>query len=320
MLDLYDLPRASAVDQQIFTGRASADGQYLPWYKPRGCTFVHFLMIGAGAGGGAGFSGAASAAGGGGGGGAGAIGVALYLAQQVADVLYVSPALGGAGGASSGSAGSVPARSSIQLFPQVSRASDNGVNYLVTSTLPAGGGAGTGAAGGAAGTAGAIAFGTNSMFELTSVNNGAAGNGAGTGGFNSNSSGGGNINNWPILGGIGGGSIGTTGAGFTGLQCSYPVPVWTQSGEANVGGGGSSSGSPNGQDGARGFYPIGCQVARPLLSFKSGGGGGGSWFNAGVGGRGGNGGYGCGGGGGGGGITGGAGGDGGPALIIITAF
>lgn len=313
MLDLFDLPsRGSFLDQAVFTSRDASGSGFLPWYKPRGATLIHIILYGAGAGGGGGRSGSASAAGGGGGGGAGASGSMLALAMQVPDVLYVSPGVPGKGGAAN-SGGTGPTASYVSAAP----GTNLNLALIAQTGTPTGGNAGTASVGGAAGGNGTVNgnSSTNAMLEgswLTTQNTGGA---PAAGGFNAvgaSTSIGQNV----CQGGAGGGSIGSVGAGLAGGVATNLNPNWLW--QYSAAAGGSATDGANGADGI--VWPSGGTGQRPWLVFSGGNGGGGSFFNAGIGGRGGRGGTGCGGGGGGGGITGGQGGDGGPSLIIITAW
>jgi len=98
MLDLGHLYNTSNRSIQYF----STPGSWVTWNKPRYCSFIRILCIGAGGGGGRGGSISASYAAGGGGGGSGAMTYVIIPANLLPDILYVFCALGstGAGGAS----------------------------------------------------------------------------------------------------------------------------------------------------------------------------------------------------------------------------
>src|SRR6185369_1086087 len=150
MLDTYFLPPdSSAISQEFFVGSDAGSGVgWRPWYKPRGCTFIFFTIVGAGGGGGAGFVGAASAAGGGGGGGGGGWGQWFIPAFYLPDVLYIQVGTGGAGGKTSGQSGSGGKATYVALAPSTS------VGPIASA---AGGSGGTGGAASGAAAVGAVA-------------------------------------------------------------------------------------------------------------------------------------------------------------------
>jgi len=98
MLDLGHLYNTSNRSIQYF----STPGSWVTWNKPRYCSFIRILCIGAGGGGGVGgsitYNGFGSYyASGGGGGGSGAMTYVIMPANLLPDILYVYCALGGTG-------------------------------------------------------------------------------------------------------------------------------------------------------------------------------------------------------------------------------
>ena len=94
MLDLGHLYNTSNKTIQYF----STPGSWVTWNKPRYCSFIRILCIGAGGGGGRGGAISASYAAGGGGGGSGAMTYVISIpANLLPDILYVFCALGSTG-------------------------------------------------------------------------------------------------------------------------------------------------------------------------------------------------------------------------------
>ena len=91
MLDVYNLPSSNSGDEQIFIGTSNT-GTYLDfhtWQKPRGCSMVHLLAVGAG-----------------GGGGSGTVVSVWIFSSFLPDTLYIWASQGGKGGQLGGSSGS----------------------------------------------------------------------------------------------------------------------------------------------------------------------------------------------------------------------
>ena len=93
MLDLGHLYNTSNKSIQYF----STPGSWVTWNKPRYCSFIRILCIGAGGGGGRGGAILSSYATGGGGGGSGAMTYVIIPANLLPDILYVFCALGSTG-------------------------------------------------------------------------------------------------------------------------------------------------------------------------------------------------------------------------------
>ena len=281
------------------------------WVKPKGCTFVYGLLIGAGGGGGGG-----GTVGGGGGGSPANYYQFLQPAIAMPDELWITVAPGGLGGAAN-TAGSASSFNSQQPFTGLwwdARGTNIGVNtapayggtFYIYTVNGGGGGAGSGVAAGIAGSAAGISITetTSGIYGISNINQG-----LGT-----------------LTGAAGG--LGTAGIDIT--QTSYFT--------GGAGGGGRSgaiqrvggnvipfSGGPfntisiNGGAVSGGTGTNGITLYQPTLITLGGAGGGAN--DSGVGGDGGVGGIGCGGGGGGAGsTTGGAGGRGGDGLIILTCW
>lgn len=92
MLDFGHLPSSTGNgDVQTFIGTAGAVGVgWQSWYKPRGKSMLHIMLVGAGGNGGTGVVGANSVAGGGAGGQSGAITNIVVPLAFVPDVLFLS--------------------------------------------------------------------------------------------------------------------------------------------------------------------------------------------------------------------------------------
>lgn len=85
MLDLFNIPTPQTANyQEFYGGIRSNRGSEFTWVKPRGCSMVRFLVIGAG---GSGASGTSTA--GGGGGGSGAVTSWIGPAIFIPDVLQI---------------------------------------------------------------------------------------------------------------------------------------------------------------------------------------------------------------------------------------
>lgn len=148
MLDVFNLPSSTITNQQIFNAQTPTVGtSWQVWNKPRGCNFVHILMIGAGGGGAGGVAGAAGVGRGGAGGGSGAVASVIIPSFMLPDVLFVSVGKGGTGGAPTGGNGIA---SYVCINPDTTAQ-----NVLLFAG--AGGGSVTAGTGGTAGGATAIA-------------------------------------------------------------------------------------------------------------------------------------------------------------------
>ena len=93
MLDLGHLYNTSNRSIQYF----STPGSWVTWNKPRYCSFIRILCIGAGGGGGRGGSVSSSYAPGGGGGGSGAMTYVIMPANLLPDIFYIFVGLGSTG-------------------------------------------------------------------------------------------------------------------------------------------------------------------------------------------------------------------------------
>lgn len=312
MQGLAHLPNLNTGGVAIFLNSGQVNGQgYQIWRKPKGATWVSFIVVGGGGGGGGGFSRTAGSAGGGGGGGA-CSGIARFAcpAALLPDELYIQVGAGGIGGAA-GAAGAAGTNSFVLLGRTAVLP-----NILVYSGVnaPGGGGGGTGAASGTAGTVPTIAVTqpTNTWGEwFASVGLVGVVGGAQTGAVGTS------VTAWaalPLSPGAGGAGCTTTdfagGAQTATALLDVQNQLYVPSTAGVLAPGGTAAGA--GVDGSPG-------IKRIAPFYNSGGAGGGS-NNAGQGGQGGAGGYGCGGGGGGAGVTGGRGGNGGDGIVIISCI
>ena len=321
------------------------------WNKPRGISFVYFILIGGGGGGGGGGSQVTgTVAGGGGGGGAGSVYFAMGPEQYVPDVLYITPGYGGAGGTGQVNGGSLATAGAgggsnyISLLPLASPSVTNATNkYNFLSNVGGfGGGAGSntfgalgqGSTGAGAGNAG---YDLTSKFLLRSAFYG----GPGTNGSLSSNA---NSVKWVTGDGLttatsnndiwfncfntggagGGGASGSTAYNGGNITLSGIISAIANWVSGYIPGG---SGSASGSDGKNGYNHHlnlcnGLQYISKNYPLITTGGSGGGGSTSGNGGNGGHGGFGSGGGGGGGtiggtGKSGGSGGNGGPGVIII---
>lgn len=300
-LDMFGNIPVTKADVQIF----KAGGVFESWKKPRGCSMIYAMAIGAGSGGGAGFTGAtATVRGGGGGGSSGGMSKLLVPAIFIPDTLHVYPGLKGLGGTTSGAAGTAGELSKIFMIPSKTAGTND---QLLASGAVAGAGGTGGSTGGSAagGTAPTIAISSTAVISLCGISSFAAGVPGSAGGV----VGGGNgitnttMSSGPFGGGAGGG---TTPAANTNFNGGFSSTSATYAGRTVTG--------------VAGDAPGGAQlVSDEYFPFTFGGAGGGA-NGSGTGGRGGDGGPGSGGGGGGGGITFGPGGNGGDGLVIIIAW
>ena len=185
------------------------------WTKPRQCSWVYILFIGAGAGGGSGASVAAAASSGGGGGGSsGAVSSILMPAQFVPDGLVFSMGFGGAGAVGGappvdGSAGSVGGASRIISL-----------NTNVTLFPSGGSSAGQGGTSAAGGTAVGGSAPNNTVWLTQGIAAHLAPVSGGAGGFGA--AGSTNFTSGPVMGGTGGGGC-TAGSGFNGGATASPL-------------------------------------------------------------------------------------------------
>ena len=324
MLDLNFIPGVGEIGNathDIFYGQmvtATFPGP-IPWFKPRGKRMCRIFALGGGGAGGAGGVGAAGAAGGGGGGGSGAQTSLTLPLWALPDVLMIYPGLGGTGVGTGGvGQSSYVSFQSTNIVPVVA-------NTLVlaragTSQGVSGGTTGN-AAGGTGGAVTAIGTAPRSMLHgVMATNVNLAGQAGAIGGI-AQLAGAGSATAYPItglivLGGAGGGAIGTTANGGAGGEVNASTVLNTP---AVAGGIASAGAGGNGNAGFRWPY-----LNDGMMVNSGGSGGAGSAFNSATsGGNGGDGGYGCGGGGGGACLTGGVGGrggNGGPGLVIITCW
>ena len=334
MLDVFHTPKPYRGDVQTFSNPAPTAGtNWEAWKKPRGISFVHFLVIGGGAGGGSGVCGAVSTAAGGGGGGGAVSCSIIFPAWALPDILWVSVGQGGAGGLGSATvatAGAAGIASYVTINPFATGAVTP-VNFILCQAN--GGNAGTNAAGATAGGAGAIgavtAIADGPLAALgmpawgMAATNISFGGTAGTAG-GTNSAGNGltiPVTGAFTMGGTGGGGL--SGLGGSQVGGLYTVPANQGIFLPHSGGIGTGVATSSGGNGSNGYQPV------KGLNYFYGGTGGSSTGSAAPpgskGGNGGNGATGSGGGGGGGcftgaGSTGGNGGRGGDGLIIATSW
>ena len=151
MLDVLHLPGPSRNTQQIFYANAATAGiGWQTWTKPRGISFVQFLVLGGGGGGGAGAAAGTGSAGGGGGGSSAQFNT-IFPAWQLPDVLFLSVGYGGVGGTAGGGLATAGIASYISIYPIITPS-----NVLLAQATGGGlGGIGTTTTSGTAGPAGA---------------------------------------------------------------------------------------------------------------------------------------------------------------------
>lgn len=202
MLDLFNIPTPQTANYQEFYSNQGDLSR--TWVKPRGCSMVRFLLIGAGGGGGAG-----SGTAGGGGGGSGAVTSWIGPAMFVPDILNVTV------GYSRPTAGA--------LASAIYYRSSNGNNLLIEAS-----GGSPGSSVGTAGT-GATAFSAN-QFTACGIFTSIAGQSGAAGG----SSAGGNVSASAttfLSGGAGGaGAAGNTGGSVTPNYGYTALPATTAGG------------------------------------------------------------------------------------------
>ena len=288
MLDLSHIPN-SQQDIKVFYSNGVSNA-WQTWQKPRKCSYVWIMCIGAGAGGAGGSS---SVGAGATGGASGGVSRALYNAQQLPDTLYVQVGVGGAGG-NPGVSGIAGTRSWVFIQPAIV----NGSLVQGSGAVAAVGGLISGVA-----SAGETPMTQGTAYFLTLANF------IGTAGQPSNTA----LTYSPLTsqitcpGGVGPQYNDSTLISFAGGEIS------ATSISPTIPGGTNGGGTTNGGDGGYGITSW-----KPFFSL--GGAGGGSSY-VGSGGNGGNGGIGSGGGAGGAGKTGGGrGGKGGDGLVVIIAF
>lgn len=311
MIDFSSLPKPQNGTIDYFLPNAlTAGSNWTTWNKPKNCTFVRILCIGAGGGGGGGGSanGGGTAAGGGGGGASGAIAVTTMPAIFLPNVLYVSAGIGGKGANTTGLAGFV-VNGNAGAPSEVCIAPSNTAIYIICyANSGTGGNGGTTSGGGVGGTGGGLSV-------LATANQGFQGHFTSIAGQN-----------------------GATGSTSTGNSITYPTTGILLSGGASGGAilsntsyVGGSVNAPASQNSTYNLFqtrtalaytdgPDGMELSIPLMS--CGGGGGGAFTGGGN--KGGNAGFGSGGGGGGGsvasGAVGGPGGNGGHGLVVIQTW
>ena len=153
MLDVFDIP-SPAFNTKTFIGPENLQGpsSWQTWVKPRGCSFIHIFAVGGGGGGGISAIGnlGSTQLAGGGAGGSGGQWNALYLANDLPDILYV--AAGGGGLAPSSGGGTPGGDSTVAISP-----STTGTLVLALAKAGNGGGFGNLSAGGAGGLGGTAA-------------------------------------------------------------------------------------------------------------------------------------------------------------------
>jgi hypothetical protein len=295
MVNLFNIPLPQGAT--IYEYGYAADtgqGRNQIWTKPKGCSLIQFICLGAGGGGGNGFTATTgNNRGGGGGGGAGVLARATYPASILPDTLYVVTGIGGtsavAGGASA-----------------VALTNTGTENRLCIAFGGGAGGTGTGAAAGAAGAAGTASVSSDMPLSGHAMASFGASVAGGLGGVHTGAVGASvtQLAAGPFTGGAGGAGCGADNLSYAGGNVTAATDAINQ----NITVLGGAAGSNPGENG---YFTI-----KPLVF--AGGAGGGS-VN-GVGGAGGNGALGCGGGGGGAGTTGGAGGRGGNGYVAIIAW
>lgn len=164
MIDINSFP---ADDPNVFIVKGSQSPsvttEFWTWNKPRNCSFVYILQIGAGGGGGGG-AGSGITRGGGGGGTSGNTVTVLLPSFAVPDRLYIRCPSGGGGGAGgaagNGSAGSAaPINGGVYVYQNASAI--NAVAQPATSVGTAAGGGTNLGGGGTGGTVNTIAIATS---------------------------------------------------------------------------------------------------------------------------------------------------------------
>jgi len=291
MIDVFGLPNTNEFNRQIFypLRGATVNDDYQVWVKPKSCTFVSILVLGAGGGGAGGTTGTAVTNPGGGGGASGNVASILVPASLIPDELYVNVGIGGTAGASGAGSGGA-GRASYILFTK-------SPTIVTTNTLLIASG-GNGGTSGTGGTVAANAASTSAFLSYLGYPTFSQGQAGANTALNVTVL-------LPVSGGAGGGS--TTSVG----------PVSVAGGSVLGYAIGGAIGQNRGTNGYINLTSNDSSIEYPMR-FTGAGGGGGNF--AGTGGIGGDGGFGSGGGGGGAGTTGGTGGRGGDGLVIFTAF
>lgn len=300
MMDFSHLPQTGGSRLDIFVPEQTTN-DYQVWRKPRNCSFVYILAIGAGTGGGGGGAAASTSTAGGAGGPSGAISKLFIPAVFLPDTLMMNIGLGSAGAAQGGqgvAAGNTTIRpyagsTSILRSAATQFVTGGGAN-ITAATSQSLGGSEIAAAGiflssnGIAGLAGALGTAVATYASDGLITRGNAGAGVAA-----------------TFTAISGGSI-------------QRIAFDPNGSTITVNGGTGGTNGTAGQDGI-GILP---SVHNPYTFYSLGGAGGGNGTT--TGGRGGSGFYGSGGGGGGsrlGGTTGGGvGGKGGDGIVIIWSF
>lgn len=150
MLDIFNTPTPQNCNFQEFyyQGTNATNGRLERWEKPRGCSMVRFLLIGAGGGG------SSNATTGGSGGGSGAINSLIIPAMFVPDSIIVQVGTGGLGSSATVTSSNGSGGTNTILFGYFTSSS------IVTLLSATGGSGGTGSTGvgGAGGTATAVNY------------------------------------------------------------------------------------------------------------------------------------------------------------------
>jgi hypothetical protein len=253
MLDLGHLYNTSNRSIQYF----STPGSWVTWNKPRYCSFIRILCIGAGGGGGQGGAILSSYATGGGGGGSGAMTYVIIPANFLPDILYVFCALGSTLAGEASYVSVAPNNSGIYTV-----CAANGGGY--GDGGPAGNSYAAGGSGGSASSASSLILG--SVYAFTYA--GQAGGGASAGQV-------GEDLNYPttglLLSGGGGGGGYYSGVGFGAQRGGYIYSPTSQTSVYNI-----FQTITNGSSGI--------ELYKPLLSTGGSGGGLGGSSNGGAGG------------------------------------
>lgn len=207
MLDIFNLPTPQNANYQEFYGaiETGRDSEFT-WIKPRGCSMVRFLLIGAGGGGGNG-----NTTTGGGGGGSGAVTSWIGPAIFIPDNLQIRVGKGGGVGGISGQP------TIVYYYSKV------GAYELLKATGGASGSSGPGGSGGSAMTANY--FTASGIFNSVAGQSGTNGSSSGAGGNQSASS------TTFLSGGAGGsGAAASTGGSVTPNYGYTQLPATTAGG------------------------------------------------------------------------------------------
>ena len=253
MLDLGHLYNTSNRSIQYF----STPGSWVTWNKPRYCSFIRILCIGAGGGGGRGGAISLSYATGGGGGGSGAMTYVIIPANLLPDILYVFCDLGSTGAGEASYVSVAPNNSGIYTVCYAN-GGGGGTNASPGNSYSAGG------SGGSASSASSIILGSVYAFTYAGQVGGEAyGGGAGYDVY------------YPttglLLSGGGGGGGYYSGVGFGAQRGGYIYSPASQTSVYNI-----FQTITNGSNGI--------ELYKPLLSTGGSGGGLGGSSNGGAGG------------------------------------